>query len=345
MIQPGSTALYEALYEPFFEAITEQLDEDLEELGRSLGVGEWPSPKDGCAETCAEPPTTAVVEKAAKQAPLRFKSPFEQDSWFRKSAGKIAPGATVAGVLKRTPNMARLSRHASAPKFSFPSGRQKLDSGPGGAQSNLGPGAYDVASGDRQLRKVPPAISFNGPARFQSGPIVTKKAPGPGSYDPRNPNTQMESAASFGAATRGNLVTQNNPGPGSYDDRSKALGRGAPMLTMRSRPPAASLTRSGSCPGPGAYQPEAAHTSVRSMRNAPRPTFGSSTRADGATSRKNLEQPGPGAYDMQSFKRTGTDVRGNPKIEMSERRPVINLESYVTPGPGSYNSQMSSFGF
>merc|ERR1719343_905207 len=111
------------------------------------------------------------------------------------------------------------------------------------------------------------------------------------------------------------------------------MGQGL-MFTARGRF-VSNLTRSKSQPGPGAYTP-----SVNSVYSTPpKCGFGTSTRSDLASAAKSVFSPGPGAYEMQAAKGLGTDA---PKFSATSRRRYHDLNSYVTPGPGSYNAHTIS---
>eukprot|EP00929_Paragymnodinium_shiwhaense_P010135 TRINITY_DN11463_c0_g1_i10.p2 TRINITY_DN11463_c0_g1~~TRINITY_DN11463_c0_g1_i10.p2 ORF type:complete len:152 (-),score=20.41 TRINITY_DN11463_c0_g1_i10:277-732(-) len=97
------------------------------------------------------------------------------------------------------------------------------------------------------------------------------------------------------------------------------------------------VARSKALPGPGAYVPR--HERV--LTSAYKATFGNSTREDAPTKHRNLSQPGPGAYNLQDYKKTGSEA---PKFSAVPRRRIIDVQSYTTPGPGSYNTHMTSFG-
>jgi hypothetical protein len=140
----------------------------------------------------------------------------------------------------------------------------------------------------------------------------------------------------FGSQMRfkGSILAQANPGPGTYETGGR---RGGLMYTARGRHNA-SLNRGRSQPGPGAYNPSD-HTVYEA---APKCGFGTSTRTSDGSFRQNLASPGPGAYELQNFKATGSEA---PKFSATSRRHVHDLNSYVTPGPGSYNSHVTSFGY
>merc|ERR1711972_440057 len=107
------------------------------------------------------------------------------------------------------------------------------------------------------------------------------------------------------------------------------------MFTARGRHPT-SYMRSRSMPGPGAYTP-----ATQGVYNSPpKCGFGTSTRGDfaGGASRG---MPGPGTYEMQSWKCMGRD---SAKYSATSRRRMHDLNSYVTPGPGTYNAHSPVFG-
>merc|ERR1719191_2178299 len=94
--------------------------------------------------------------------------------------------------------------------------------------------------------------------------------------------------------------------------------------------------RSRSLPGPGAYTP-----SINgAYQSSPKCGFGTSTRGEiyGGAGRG---QPGPGTYEMQNWKCLGKD---SAKYSATSRRRIHDLNSYVTPGAGTYNAHATSFG-
>merc|ERR1719491_10428 len=90
-------------------------------------------------------------------------------------------------------------------------------------------------------------------------------------------------------------------------------------------------------PGPGAYSP----TTISVYQTSPKCGFGTSTRGEFGTKSRMAAQPGPGAYELQNFKCMGKD---SVKYSATSRRRMHDLNSYVTPGPGTYNSHATSFG-
>merc|ERR1712139_401640 len=158
-----------------------------------------------------------------------------------------------------------------------------------------------------------------------------------GAYTPNDPALSCTQKVGFGTSVRGkgSLVAQANPGPGAYEQRS-TVGQGQ-MVTAQGRH-ATSYMRARSLPGPGAYNPSM-HYAYPTL---PRCGFGTSTRDDIAARSRNMVNPGPGTYELQNFRTVGTDTK---KFSCTSRRRVHDLNSYVTPGPGTYNAHATSFGY
>merc|ERR1712232_1509117 len=206
------------------------------------------------------------------------------------------------------------------------------------SSANPAPGTYNMPDEGKTKYKKPPAFSFGGVARFgMGGEPPSKKQPGPGAYTPTDPALSCTQKVGFGTSVRGkgSMVAQANPGPGAYEQRS-TVGQG-PMCTAGGRHPT-SYMRARSLPGPGSYNPSM-HYAYPTL---PRCGFGTSTRDDIAGRARNLVMPGPGTYEMQNFRTVGTE---SPKFSATSRRRVHDLNSYVTPGPGTYNAHVTSFGY
>jgi len=244
-------------------------------------------------------------------------------------------GATNCGVLKRTTYLIADSKYQTGPKYSLGirSGSSFIRTG-----SNPAPGTYNLGNEDKTKYLKRPSFSFGGVARFgMGGEPPSKKSPGPGAYTPSDPALSTTTKVGFGTSVRGkgSLVAQSNPGPGAYEQRS-TVGQG-PMKTAGGRN-ATSYMRARSLPGPGAYNPSM-HYAYPTL---PRCGFGTSTRDDIGTRSRNLVNPGPGTYEMQQFRTVGTESR---KFSCTSRRKMHDLNSYVTPGPGTYNAHATSFGY
>lgn len=240
---------------------------------------------------------------------------------------------TTDGVLKRATYMTSCSNFKSGAKYTFgqkgPNIFMKSSCSPA-------PGTYNLANEEKSKYKAPPKFSFGGGSRFGLGENPTKKAPGPGAYNPKDPNlTAPKVGFGAGGSSRGLPLPEANPGPGAYESRS-CMGRGL-MFTARGRHPV-SYMRARSLPGPGAYNPSTDSVFLAS----PKCGFGTSTRTDVAGAARNLVMPGPGTYEMQQAKALGKD---GPKYSATSRRRVHDLNSYVTPGPGTYNAHTTSFGY
>jgi len=240
---------------------------------------------------------------------------------------------TTDGVKKEPTYMIHVSNYRTGPKYSLGA---RTPTASCRSSSTPAPGSYNMPAEDKAKFTSQPRFSFGGCARFGLGQSPTKKMPGPGAYNPKDPTLHMEVKVGFGSSSRSKVGSaQANPGPGAYEARS-SLGQGQ-MFTAGGRRPT-NITRSRSQPGPGAYNPMTGQ-----IYNAPpKCGFGTSTRTDHAAQSRNSCMPGPGTYEMQSFRSTGSDA---PKYSATSRRRVHDLNSYVTPGPGSYNAHVTSFGY
>jgi hypothetical protein len=272
------------------------------------------------------PPSPGVASPGAASSPslgsfkdLRMKTSFAS--------------ITQEGILKRPTYMTSLSNFNTAPKFSM------AFRGRGGtsfirSNSTPAPDTY-TRSSEGSRHKEPPKYSFGGSSRFGLETSPAKKQPGPGVYNPRNP-AEVTPKVGFGSDRRfkDNSTPQANPGPGAYETHKD--GHVGPMFTAQGRHTAAFRARS--LPGPGAYTP-----TVNSVyEQAPKCGFGTATRVSDGVSRNTYSNPGPGAYELQNFRATGSEA---PKFSAVSRRHRHDLDSYITPGPGSYNSHVTSFGY
>jgi hypothetical protein len=239
---------------------------------------------------------------------------------------------TYDGVLKRTTFMHAVSTYPKSPGVII-AGRTESTM----IKSNQGPapGSYNLPPEEQNKYKATAKYSFGGCSRFGLGASPTKQQPGPGNYNPKDPTLCVDTKVGFGTSVRGktNSAAQANPGPGAYESRS-GVGGGL-MFTARGRHPT-SYMRSRSLPGPGAYTP----TLGAAYQTPPKCGFGTSTRGD-FTGGSQKGMPGPGTYEMQNFKCMGKDSK---KFSATSRRRMHDLNSYVTPGPGTYNAHATSFG-
>jgi hypothetical protein len=255
------------------------------------------------------------------------------DGWGRK---KSPMRATTNGVLQRTTFMVAHSRYGSAPKWSlYPRGPSSLVR----ASSVPAPGTYDLPDPAKSKYKDGTKFSFANSNRFvPENP--RKRPPGPGAYEPRDPNLATHAKVSFGGSNRPREIaspTGVNPGPGAYELRS-TVGGGL-MFTARGRNVAQYLSRSRSMPGPGAYSP----TTGSVFQTAPKCGFGTSSRdAENVRARRAMVNPGPGTYETDKFRAIGRDAS---KYSATSRHPRLNLDDYLTPGPGAYNAHVTSFGY
>jgi len=240
---------------------------------------------------------------------------------------------TTDGVKKGPTFMHTVSTYKTGQRWSF---GQKGPSTFIASSGTPAPGSYNLHTGHGGGRyKSLPKFSFGGATRFAIGEVPTKKQPGPGAYNPRDPLLTAGPKVSFAGANagRGPPLPENAPGPGAYEQRS-TLGK-SKMFTARGRQ-ASSYMRSRSQPGPGAYDPKLGAV----LMGIPKCGFGTSIRNDITGAARSLMLPGPGAYDMQSAMSVG---KNGPKYSAASRRRVHDLDSYVTPGPGTYNAHTTSF--
>jgi hypothetical protein len=239
---------------------------------------------------------------------------------------------TTDGVNKGTTYAHHISSIKTAPKFSM----GVKEKHPSFLRSNSvpAPGTYNFKDESRNPKHTfEPKYSFGGESRWGAAVDPKRRKPGPGAYNPRNPILAIAPKIGFGSSMRlkGAIIAQPNPGPGAYESRT-SLGEGL-CFTAKGRH-ATHYVAQKSLPGPGAYDP----VTTSSTKQGPKAGFGTSRRSDIAL---RALGPGPGSYDLQNFKTTGTDA---PKSSMTSRRRVLDINSYLTPGPGSYNSHATCFG-
>lgn len=235
--------------------------------------------------------------------------------------------STTDGVLKRTTFIHKISGYVTAPEITIASKGGSMFARTGQSPS---PGTYNLPHDEKSKFKTTSRYSFGGGSRFGLGQSPTKLQPGPGAYNPRDPTLELDTKVGFGTSVRNKGSTSANPGPGAYENRS-TVGGGI-MCTARGRH-VQSYMRSRSLPGPGAYSP----TLAGAYQTSPKCGFGTSIRAGQYADGK----PGPGTYEMQNNKCVGKD---SAKYSATSRRKMHDLNSYVTPGPGTYNSHATSFG-
>uniref|UniRef100_A0A7S1RFE8 Uncharacterized protein n=1 Tax=Alexandrium catenella TaxID=2925 RepID=A0A7S1RFE8_ALECA len=295
-------------------------------------VPEIPDDGDALDEGDHHPSSPAAgSEKSLSRTSPKSKSMSALGSYSDLKKKTSFANVATEGVKKDGTYMIHFSNFKTGPKFSMgtrtPSGFMRSSDAPA-------PGSYTLMNEDKSKYTAQPRFSFGGCARFGLGQSPTKKAPGPGAYNPKDPTLNMEVKVGFGSSNRKGLVSSHNPGPGAYEARP---GGSSPMFTAGGRHPT-NINRSRSQPGPGAYTPNSGQV----FNATPKCGFGTSTRTDHAARSRNSTMPGPGTYEMQNFRSTGSDA---PKYSATSRRRVHDLDSYVTPGPGSYNSHVTSFGY
>jgi len=242
---------------------------------------------------------------------------------------------TTAMSLASSPSagyLTKLSTCKTSPKFSF-GGRPSISS----KYETPGPGSY----GEESLAKSPSATKFRlGPSHVFGTAERLRKAnnanPGPGAYQPQDPRKDISASRGFGKSPRQSVQSARelNPGPGAYNPATdKALGSTGPKYSASPRP---AERRMADTPGPGAYKYDPETMVAHSQQARPRsPQWGFSTSP--REGRQGALSPGPGAYN-NSHK----DLAG-PKYTMRTKQSKKPLPG--SPGPGAYDSNVTSFGY
>jgi len=232
-----------------------------------------------------------------------------------------------------SPYMTSLSQFGRSPKWTM-SNRQHHGPGMGGMPKwTPPPGTYEQGNIDLVRYKTAPKFGFGTGNRFGDNMGNQKiKHPGPGQYNPNDPNL-VQSHVGFGTSARPEMgQSKRSPGPGTYEAASQVGRRGGPMFTARGR--FSAKDRSHSTPGPGTY-------SIPSTLSGSRPGLGISSRKD---ENKRMERktraPGPGAYDPYLYTEFGAT---SAKYSLYGVRK--NFAQAGTPGPGDYNTDITSFGY
>lgn len=275
----------------------------------------------------------AADELKADVERLLSGSVMEED--VENSTSKRPLTATSEGVVKGPTYMVAHSKWKSLPKWSM------MRRGPPlmRCSSAPAPGTYDLPDPEKTKYKTGPRFGFGIGSRFGMDMVPSKTAPGPAAYNPKDPSLTVGTKVGFGTSVRSPMGSAPFliPGPGAYEQKT-TMGTGA-MFTAKGKQPASYMKRAQSAPGPGAYTP-----SLRvAYKEPPRCGFGTSTRA--AESMKQARAngtPGPGTYEMQNQNGIGREA---VKYSAGARRRVHDLNSYITPGPGTYNAHVTSFGY
>lgn len=241
-----------------------------------------------------------------KKAPMTALSKFERSpKWTMRSRSTSSPGA-MGGINKWTP----------------------------------APGAYDNVPPEQVKYRHAPKFGFGTGNRFADLQKAAEKAPpGPGQYNPSDPIIAASRSIGFGTSQRPGISgakggSVRGPGPGTYE-MHELVGRSGPMFTARGRKGFGQ--RSMSSPGPGSY-------SIGSlMELGPKAGFGTSTRDDeNKRNSKRSGVPGPGSYEVGGYRTFGNEAR---KFSLTSRRQQYDLETLMSPGPGQYKSDITSFGY
>lgn len=262
--------------------------------------------------------------------------PAEMSRTFCSSYGHspVAQG----GGLGRSPFLTSLSHVRSLPKITF--SERGPESFPGRANSNPGPGSYNLTEPSRTSKyRMQPVSSVPHGTRFGFAENPAKKKPAPGEYGlPKNPvhNTARKVGFSQAPRCRANAVRADGPGPGAYEIKKLDGGR---AFTQKGRSPH-EYAPLKALPGPGNYDPKETETSKYGRQ--PKVGFGTSARED-FVAKHQKPAPGPGMYDIDQYTLMG---RNSAKFSiMSRRRDPVNFNTYVTPAPGWYDNHATSFGY
>lgn len=266
---------------------------------------------------------------------------FHKKDPFAATLGGTNPG----GVLTRTPHMVSFSKFESSPKWTM---RTRGNASMVRSTYTPAPGAYELPMVDRVKYKGAPKFGFGTGSRFGMGSALgggNRDQPGPGQYTPNDPALSKGTRVGFGTSIRQGLSSRiRSPGPGTYEMHG-AIGRGSPMFTATGKQPVSYLKKaSGLCPSPG----PGAYNSNLTLGGGPKCGFGTSSRdaeirrMGGTTGDEAGGNPGPGAYDGQASMALGATA---PKFSITSRRRMHDLNSYMSPGPGAYNANITSFGY
>lgn len=255
-------------------------------------------------------------------------------------------GTSPGGVLTRTPHMVSFSKFESSPKWTM---RTRGGSSLVRSTYTPAPGAYELPLVDRVKFKSAAKFGFGTGSRFGMGEALgggaKRDMPGPGQYTPNDPQLSSGTRVGFGTSVRQGLSSRiRSPGPGTYELHT-CIGRGSPMFTATGKQPTSYLKKSsGLCPSPG----PGAYNSGTGLDNGPKCGFGTSSRdaeirrMGGMSGGEAGQNPGPGAYDGQASMQLGACA---PKFSITSRRRMHDLNSYMSPGPGAYNANITSFGY
>lgn len=256
----------------------------------------------------------------------------KEKSAFAAQLGKMP--ADQFGVKKGLTQMTAHSRWEASPKWSM---RPRIPVDIRASSAPPGPGTYD----SKPTVGVAPSYGFGIGHRFRE---QNRETVGPCKYQPKNPLHSIGAKIGFGTSVRvpmGASVIMV-PGPGAYEFKS-SMGSGV-MYTAQGKTASSYLQKQQDVPGPGAYTPGWRYNS--SIKEPTKPGFGTSSRdAPFERSMKNPAAPGPGTYEMQNFKGLG---REGIKYSAQARRRggVADTNEIVgNPGPGTYNSHVTSFGY
>lgn len=240
---------------------------------------------------------------------------FVSPRYSMKGRPKDSHRDHTPGPLDYSPEKPRTSRASAL--------HPKLKYFPDSAQSNPGPGAYQLGKERVSDKVTPPTFSIRGRLAYSPTSLQT---PGPGAY-------QLE-----GNSKRGFTMTPRRedkdhrgmmPGPGAYTPQRPKTTAFSIRGRMDYNP--ASLTT----PGPAAYDPKVDFYSVK--KGIPSFSMVSRTKLQEGTGVKN--GPGPGHYNP-SIEFYSTKV-SSPRMSMHGRLNPPN-SGMNNPGPNQYNPQRPS---
>mmetsp|Transcript_150127 Transcript_150127/g.482528 ORF Transcript_150127/g.482528 Transcript_150127/m.482528 type:complete len:377 (-) Transcript_150127:52-1182(-) len=285
--------------------------------------------------------TAAVSGTAARRAPGQSQQGMQSTGGNSRQGGKLSeshssPSILGAGTSCSGTFLTTLSKHRSLPRISF-----GVRTSANQADENPGPGSYNTHEfGPERISRMRQTPAYNfGALSERKGMADTRDLPGPGAYGvPKDVGKYAtERKSGFGGAPRGAVVRcfHVTAGPGQYALKSTLSDSPAFTATgKRYRRSVKSLLR----PGPGSYEPSVSRTSQ--FAAAPQVGFGTMSRPE-MFSKHLAANPGPGTYPTKSY--MGTAEFG--KFSIVSRRRTHDLQPYVQPGPGQYDSHAGSFGY
>lgn len=219
--------------------------------------------------------------------------------------------------------------------FSFPQGsrddqaavfRSKLTVGPG-SHNTAGPLPFTHGTG-----KLRPGKSILGGSKGEKK-ILDNGNPGPGHYDPENPKNRPQEGVTMAQRCNTNKQ-QDNPGPAHYtknhiSETSKSIKFGTSQRQ--------GLIKNTNTPAPDKYNitgdfdfRDPSKNDGKEGGKVAKFCFGMKPNLRA----KNLDQPGPGEYEVDFVPMNQTDIAH--LIGTSVRRDPGVPKAHLYPGPGHY---------